>query len=835
MGFYLSYALNIFKEDKAADVYSIALTNSVSVAERSKLLFNETFNLIDRLREKAQVENLQNTLNQFFLSEPAALGIECLVDNRDYMFSLNQLQLSGTDAELLKKAFSSENESVLQLKNLPLKSSRIEIGKKRELPTHYTVLKSIDDHLKCAVYMSYDKLMPLMNETLNYGTYLLTASGKLFFKLDNFTSNIDTKSIVNDQTILSVEQGVKRFVQDNQAIIRAFSKVGPLGLLAITEIEENKAFLASGLLIQKSIYFGLLILSIAVIVGILFTKRMTKNVQTLFEATTLLSKGDFNVSPVAYGNDEIGALTDSFVEMKDKIIMFMEEMKEKARLEGELKLAKLVQDSFFPKYSVVKSTFSFDGRYLPASECSGDWWGYFEQVDCVTIIVCDATGHGVPAALITAAAHSCISTLKIDSEKNYVSPKAVLDKLNKVICSMNSDILMTAFVLEINEAKGMITYSNASHMTPYLARIENGTYQKSGIIPLMDNNGARLGEKPQSIYAENTLTVYSGDRLIMYSDGLLDMVSENKAWGQRNFLKAFLSSCDQEAGELVKNILEEFNQHCKGEHPQDDITIVGVSFEGDRLISKNQDVEKHHYSGAYVISKLSNEENLSYLINNKNINHLIGFNTIDLSLETKLVEILEKKPTFSLDDYISNEFKSYSWNLKSNQEINQTITSMAEKCEEELKLDQSEAIKIDILKLVSEELLSNSFYHSKGQETNFPRGQVITLPANQSIEYFFAINAEAVVISVKGPSTIGPREKILNSIMRGYVDKKPLENSGGAGLGLYIVYQNSNQFWIIDSSKSAQIICVFEKFNRYKKAKERITSFHYLAKEIEND
>lgn len=835
MSFYLSYALNVFKEDKAADVYSIALTNSVSVAERSKLLFNETFNLMDRLREKAQDGSLQNTLDQFFLSEPVALGIECLRDNRDHFFSINQAQLESLNPEIISKSFSPDNESIFLLKNLPLRSSRAEIGRKSALPSHYTILKSIDDHLKCAVYMSYDKLMPLMNETLNYGTYLLTSSGKVFFKLDNFTTNIDAINIVNDSTVLSVEQGVKRFVQNNQAIIRAFSKIGPLGLIAVTEIAEDKAFLASEFLIQKSIYFGLLILSIAVIVGILFTKRMTKNVQTLFEATTLLSKGDFNVSPVAYGNDEIGALTDSFVDMKDKIVMFMEEMKEKARLEGELKLAKLVQDSFFPKHSVVKSTFSFDGRYIPASECSGDWWGYFEQSDCVTIIVCDATGHGVPAALITAAAHSCISTLKIDSEKSYVSPKAVLDKLNKVICSMNSDILMTAFVLEINEAKGAITYSNASHMTPYLARIEGGNYQKSGIVPLMDNNGARLGERPQSQYSENTLPIYSGDRLIMYSDGLLEMLADNKAWGQRNFLKAFLNSCSKEAGELVKNILEEFNQHCKGEHPQDDITLVGVSFESARLISQIEDIQKHQYQGSYVISKLSNEENLSYLINNKNINHLIGHNTIDLSLETKLVEILEKKSTFTLADYISEEFRAYSWNLKSNLEIGQTIISMAEKCEEELKLDQSEAIKIDILKLVSEELLSNSFYHSKGQETNYPRGQQITLPTDQSIEYFFAISTEAVIISVKGPSTIGPKEKILNSIMRGYLDKTPLESTGGAGLGLYIVYQNSNQFWAIDGSKSSQIICVFEKFNRYKKAKERITSFHYLAKEIEND
>jgi sigma-B regulation protein RsbU (phosphoserine phosphatase) len=832
MGFYLSYALNIFKEDKAADVYSITLTNSISVAERTKLLMNEDLNLLDGLKETESGQSLIKKMETIISDHEEILGIECLVGNQNYVSSKNEKKLEqftngGQIGEL-----TEANGALKLIKQLPFGSTRLEMSLIKDFPSHFSVIRSIDQNIKCAIHISYEKLMPLMNETLNYGTYLLTNTGKVFFKLNNINLNSNLQSIATDPTIANIQQGVKRFDNDGVAIIRAFSKVPALGLIAITEIPEKKAFLASQLLIQKSIYFGILILSIAVIAGILFTKRMTKNVQTLFEATTLLSEGNFDVNPVAVGNDEIGALTDSFVEMKNKIIKFMEEMKEKARIESELQVAHLVQHSFFPKHAVIREKFSFDGLYLPASECSGDWWGYFEQGAITTIIVCDATGHGVPAALITAAAHSCISTLKIESEQNYISPKSVLEKLNKVICYMNTDILMTAFVLEIDEVKKTITYSNASHMTPFLVRKVDGEYSKEGVNPLQENNGARMGQSMDSVYEETIIDVDLGDRVIMFSDGLTEMAIDGKAWGQRNFLKSIFKGCKFEATGLIESIMSDFSEFKKDTNLQDDITLVCVTFNNEKIVIENIDQFKGMTDltkDSLVITKLSNEENIRDLLSQSKVNHLIGYNTIDLSRETKLVQILESKPEFNLDDYINETYKKQTWKLISNKRIPEVVKEMGEQFANEF----SGAIHLDVLRLVSEELLSNSFYHSGGAGVQYVRGQEIMLTPDKGVEYMFAVNDEYVVVSVKGPSGFSSREKVISSIQRGYAEKTPLAGENGAGLGLYMIYENCNQFWVINGRlDSGQIICVFEKFNRYKQAKERITSFHFLAKEI---
>lgn len=826
MGFYLSYALNIFKADKAADVYSITLTNSISVAERTKLLINEDVQFLNNLKDSSDGDSISKKMENIAGARDEVLGIECLVNNENYLSSKNSRKLEELTAGPNELVLNEDTGVLGILKTLAIGSTKIDISPVKNFPSHFSIIKSLNQNLKCAIHISYEKLMPLMNETLNYGTYILTSSGKTFFKLNNINLPADVRKIVTDPTVVNVEQGVKKFDDNGIAVIRAFSKVSGMDLIAITEIEESKAFMASSLLIQKSFYFGLLILSIAVIVGILFTKRMTKNVQTLFEATTLLSKGDFNVNPVAEGNDEIGALTDSFVDMKDKIVMFMEEMKEKARIEGELKVAQLVQNSFFPKHAVLKSTFGFDGRYMPASECSGDWWGYFEQGSKVSIIVCDATGHGVPAALITAAAHSCISTIKIDAEKNYVSPARVLEKLNKVVCSMNSEILMTAFVIEIDEDKNQITYSNASHMSPFLIHKIDGEYTKDGIDPLIGNNGPRLGEKMETAYQESNQSITKGDRIVMFSDGLTEMEVDGKAWGQRNFIKSILKGCKRESSGLIKSILEDFAEHRKKASLQDDITLVCVSFEAERLIIDDPNT-KLETDGTYVISKLTNEENIDLLERN-HLNHLIGHNTIDLSHEIKLVEKLESKNKFNLDDYIDSSFKTNSWNLISNLKIKDVITDMSEKFSDDL----SEAVRPEVLKLVSEELLSNAFYHSGGEGNPITRGQEILLTPEKEVEFFCASNSDFVILSVKGPTSFSSREKVISSIKRGYKEKVPLDGKSGAGLGLYMIYENTNQFWVINGGPNCgQMICVFEKFNRYKKARERVTSFHYLAKE----
>ena len=95
--------------------------------------------------------------------------------------------------------------------------------------------------------------------------------------------------------------------------------------------------------------FALLIICIGVISAIFGAKQLTRPVQALMEGTVAVGKGDFTTKVDVKSQDELGVLSDSFNYMGDEIMKYMEEVKEKTRMEGELEVAHLVQDSFFPK------------------------------------------------------------------------------------------------------------------------------------------------------------------------------------------------------------------------------------------------------------------------------------------------------------------------------------------------------------------------------------------------------------------------------------------------------------------------------------------------------
>src|SRR5690606_32048567 len=98
----------------------------------------------------------------------------------------------------------------------------------------------------------------------------------------------------------------------------------------------------------KSIYFGVFFIALAMIIGIVFAKTLTGPLDRLFKGTKVIAAGNFKSRVTVSANDEIGVLADSFNFMAGRIVSLLEQEKDKVRMEEELKVAKLVQDSFFP-------------------------------------------------------------------------------------------------------------------------------------------------------------------------------------------------------------------------------------------------------------------------------------------------------------------------------------------------------------------------------------------------------------------------------------------------------------------------------------------------------
>src|SRR5207244_8208632 len=104
--------------------------------------------------------------------------------------------------------------------------------------------------------------------------------------------------------------------------------------------------------------------------------------------------------------DEIGILGENFNFMADQLVVLLQQTAEKARLEQELEVARTIQETLVPPNDPVSNGFfKFACYFQPASQSGGDWWTWHQLVgDKVLVVIGDVTGHGVPSAMITAAA-----------------------------------------------------------------------------------------------------------------------------------------------------------------------------------------------------------------------------------------------------------------------------------------------------------------------------------------------------------------------------------------------------------------------------------------------
>lgn len=823
LGFYLTYATNLFKSEKAADIYLISMGNSTNLSDKLEITSDKYRGLIDTFLKNASndTKSINQDIKKMTSIHQELLGISCFLQSGESAHYFPNLQLDQANT------LNELNKSLLQ--KTPLGSMEL---KRINLPHlgNHILLSNKKDFLSCNFHLNLESLSYLSDKENQMESFILEAEGNIFYNISrrsSFDENIKNEYIKN----LKSESGVFRIIVEQSPKIVAYAKIPSFNLYALTEIPEEKAFQASTLLIKKSIYFGVALLSFALIIGIIFSNTLTSALMYLSNAANTIAKGDFH-TPINYKkstNDEVGFLISTFENMREKIVAYMEEMKEKYRLENEVKVAQIVQSSFFPDHSYQENNVSFFGSYIPASECGGDWWGYLQQDEKVTLIICDATGHGVPAALLTAAAHSTISNLKLEAKKHYISPADILERLNQVVSLMNSSLQLTAFAFEVNSKTGAYKYANASHQPALIfSTNEQKTYSKDSITPLQGANSSRLGEQFHSTYQVIEGNLKPEDKVIFYTDGILEFTHQDKTFGQRNFFKYILESLNGnvvEAEALTIDFLEKFNNFRSGSPLQDDITFLALNFSTTKNESEMievQNVEDLEQLNSNLISKhslfisqLDNQTNVSELLIKRKVRHLFGRNGISLTNELATLQKIHKQ-NLNFGEIIFQTF------LESNDQISFATDSLVS------EIEKKNLNKIDIpsIVFVVEELLSNAFYHSLANQNN---SRSLSIKSSEfPIELRAEITETSFSLYVESPTPNPGIEAIIQSIHRGQIEKSPKKDPGGAGLGLYLIYEKAHQVWIINRENKLGFLIVFERFNRNIQAKERITSFHYI-------
>jgi serine phosphatase RsbU (regulator of sigma subunit)/predicted ester cyclase len=189
-----------------------------------------------------------------------------------------------------------------------------------------------------------------------------------------------------------------------------------------------------------------------------------------------------------------------------------QEIRERERVEQELKVARSIQQASLPKVVPSLEGWKISPFYQPAREVGGDFYDFLQLFDGrLGIVVGDATGKGVPAALVMASARSMLRAVAQASD----SPGDLLSRVNDaLVTDIPPNMFVTCFYAILDPKSGSLTYANAGHDLPYLHRNDGAEELRARGMPL----GLMAGMG----YEEKQTILQAGEAALLYSDGLVE-------------------------------------------------------------------------------------------------------------------------------------------------------------------------------------------------------------------------------------------------------------------------------------------------------------------------
>jgi serine phosphatase RsbU (regulator of sigma subunit)/ketosteroid isomerase-like protein len=241
-----------------------------------------------------------------------------------------------------------------------------------------------------------------------------------------------------------------------------------------------------------------------------------------------------------------------------------QEIRDRERVEQELRVARRIQRASLPKEVPELAGWQITPYYQPAREVGGDFYDFHLLPESrLGLVVGDATGKGVPAALVMST--TC-GMLRLAAQ-SHSSPGQMLRGVNEVLYpNLPSNMFVTCFYAILDPKSGHLLYANAGHDLPYLHR--NGDAEE------LRARGMPLGLMPAMSYEEKETILDSGEAALLYSDGLVEAHdSEGDMFGVPR-LRALIAEHGEKRslGELLLEELYSF----AGERweQEDDITLL---------------------------------------------------------------------------------------------------------------------------------------------------------------------------------------------------------------------------------------------------------------------
>ncbi len=414
------------------------------------------------------------------------------------------------------------------------------------------------------------------------GTYFVHPDSTKITRQTIFTQTLehpDTAMVALGHAMQRGEEGMKHMNIDGKDCYVFYKPLGNTGCSMAIVCPEKDIFGGFDRLrrsVMAIVITGLLLMLF------LFIRIITRELSPLrrlaHEAETIAS-GHFDAElPNFERIDEIGQLSQSFGNMQQSLVKYIEELKEttaeKASIESDLRIANGIQMGMLPENFPTRGDRDDVQLYAsltPAKEVGGDLFDFYFRDDKLFFCIGDVSGKGVPASLFMAVTRAVFRTTSAHESK----PDRIVSVMNQMIADMNkTNMFVTLFVGVLDLPTGMLHYSNAGHDAPLLVG--------AGVGELPCDSNIPVGVMPDWDYTLQEAQIYTNTTIFLFTDGLTEATSADfKLFDMERVndvaVKA-LAQQQQEPQQLISLMTEAIHQFVGDAEQSDDLTMMAIQY-----------------------------------------------------------------------------------------------------------------------------------------------------------------------------------------------------------------------------------------------------------------
>jgi sigma-B regulation protein RsbU (phosphoserine phosphatase) len=238
-------------------------------------------------------------------------------------------------------------------------------------------------------------------------------------------------------------------------------------------------------------------------------------------------------------------------------------------LASELAQASDYVQSLLPK-PMEDADIAARGAFIPSASLGGDFFGWSRLPDGrVVIFLIDVCGHGVGPALLSVSVSNALTTGAMGVDP--AAPALVLERLNSAFpMTHHRGMYFTSWYCVIDLKSGTLTWAGGGHPPALLVRA-------SGEIQELESQGTPTGMIPDVPFSQDVVQVRTGDRLFIYSDGIVELLLPSGTVGTHSEFRSFVASDAIHAADPIACMLDHARERQGGPHFADDVSVVEVT------------------------------------------------------------------------------------------------------------------------------------------------------------------------------------------------------------------------------------------------------------------